>query len=174
MVKPGRRWVGSINWSSVYGGEHRSSAGLESDLDADGVGRLTIRCRINDEPMEQVIPVIARPMRFGGIRLYLRCPSGRTASKLYLPPGARKFASRAAYGLAYASQQGDAHDRALSQAQAIRLKVGGPNWVSIDDFFPPKPKRMRWATYRRLEAEAERCEAICSGWLVQRYGLLGR
>jgi hypothetical protein len=33
-----------------------------------------------------------------------------------------------------------AHDRALRNAQAIRVKLGGSG--SMADFFPPKPKGM--------------------------------
>ena len=43
--------------------------------------------------------------------------------------------------------------RPLSKAQAIRVRLGGS--AAMQDRFPPKPKRMRWKTYRLLRAKAE-------------------
>ena len=42
--------------------------------------------------------------------------------------------------------------RALSKAQAIRVRLGGS--TAMQDRLPPKPKRIRWKTYRLLRAKA--------------------
>jgi hypothetical protein len=46
--------------------------------------------------------------------------------------------------------------------------VGGDRGAFDGEDFPPKPKRMRWATYRRLE---ERYEDLQARWIV---GVMGR
>jgi hypothetical protein len=73
--------------------------------------------------------------------------------KLYLVPGQKYFACRRCCDLRYASQREDYAHRALSQAQAIRLRLGGS--AAMDHEFPPKPKRMRWKTYRLLWARSD-------------------
>jgi hypothetical protein len=45
--------------------------------------------------------------------------------KLYLPFGARRFRSRHAYRLAYASQGEAAHDRAMQRARKLCRRLGG-------------------------------------------------
>lgn len=51
-----------------------------------------------------------------------------------------------------ASQREDEMNRALSKAQAIRVRLGGS--ASMMAPFPAKPKGMRWSTYYRLQAMA--------------------
>jgi hypothetical protein len=54
------------------------------------------------------------------------------------------------YGLAYASQQETPMYGAMSQAQKIRMKLGGSS--DLFESFPEKPKRMHWRTYHRLRS----------------------
>jgi len=56
--------------------------------------------------------------------------------------------------LTYVSQYEVRWERACSQAEKIRAKLGQPGFIDIDSTheFPEKPKRMRWHTYRRLRA----------------------
>jgi N-acyl-L-homoserine lactone synthetase len=77
-----------------------------------------------------------------------------------MPPGAKVFGSRQAWQVAYSSQFQSRHDRALTKAQSIRSKIGGPERAEIDEFDPPKPKWMRWRTYERLIGRSRRLEAI--------------
>jgi len=62
--------------------------------------------------------------------------------------------------VAYGSQFETPRDRALSAAQAIRCKLGGKDYISIDDDMPPKPKWMRWATYNRYERKFDAYEEV--------------
>ncbi len=77
--------------------------------------------------------------------------------KLYLPYGARFFASRQAYRLGYAVQRQSARDQAYRRARKARDRIGGsPNLL---ERLPLKPKWMRWVTYwRHVDAcqQAER------------------
>jgi len=85
---------------------------------------------------------------FGGQRWWFVCPTeNRRARKLYLPPGARRFRSRRAYRLAYASQREAVHDRAMRRARKLCRRLGDDQ---MDGYYPEKPLRMRWATYNRI------------------------
>ncbi len=66
----------------------------------------------------------------------------------------------------YRSQFQTEHDRALSKAQAIRTKLGGPDCAGIDEFDPPKPKGMRWRTYHKLICRSREQEAIADERLI--------
>ncbi len=114
--------------------------------------------------MDQRIQLHAAPRHFGGVQSYFVCPvTGRRVSVLWLPPGARRFANRLAWGrqVAYGSQFETPHDRALSAAQDIRYELGGAIFVPLDDIAPPKPKGMHWRTYEAKIKGLKRYEAVC-------------
>jgi len=78
---------------------------------------------------------------------------------LHLPLGARRFACRRAYRLAYVSQRGSAIDRAHRGQAKIKARLIGD--CDPDEWdLPPKPKWMRWHTYNRQVARYDRYEAI--------------
>lgn len=54
----------------------------------------------------------------------------------------------------------------MSQSHALRQKLGYQG--SLDDPFPPKPKRMHWTTYRRLE---EQDEELRNRWMIEAMGI---
>jgi hypothetical protein len=77
--------------------------------------------------------------------------------RLYLPLGGCHFWSRRAYELAYASQRETKFDRALRRARKLRLRLGAD---PVDDEYPDKPQRMRWATYNRLMDRLVAADAV--------------
>jgi hypothetical protein len=98
--------------------------------------------------IDDEIRLAASRPRFGGQQWWFVCPAeGRRVRKLCLPFGARRFRSRRAYRLAYASQGEAAHDRAQRRSRKLYRRLGGD---PFDDHYPEKPPRMRWATYERL------------------------
>lgn len=106
------------------------------------------------------VDLVSTPQNYGGLRWWFVCPAivgghacRRRVRKLYLAPGWEHFACRQCCELSYRSQREDEWNRALSKAQAIRVRLGGG--AGIDHSFPPKPKRMRWKTYRLLRARSE-------------------
>ena len=108
---------------------------------------------------------------FGGQRPWWVCTvysngryCGRRAAVLYC--AGELFACRRCYGLAYESQQETPMRRGVSQAQKIRMRLGGS--VSLFEPFPEKPIRMHWRTYLRLRARAEAAEHT-SNWLTMQW-----
>ena len=96
---------------------------------------------------DKIYLTASRPW-FGGQRWWFVCPNeNRRVRKLYLPLGARRFRSRGAYRLAYASQRETVHDRAWRREHKLRRRLGDD---PMDGHYPEKPLRMRWATYNRI------------------------
>ena len=91
--------------------------------------------------------------------------------------GASTFACRHCSGLAYASQQEIPPHRALSQAQKLRMRLGGS--ANLLKPFPKKPRGMHRWTYYRLSAKAmaahERLIALELDYMRRHYpGLLSQ
>jgi hypothetical protein len=85
--------------------------------------------------------------------------------------GGQRFFCRRCVGVPYASQNEAVHDRLLRRVQDMRERLGGSRYASLAMPFPPKPKRMRWATYRRLRAKAGRLERAMSAAAAERFGM---
>ena len=68
--------------------------------------------------------------------------------------GGWRFLSRAAYGLAYASQAEDAVLRAHRRAARIHRRLGSEERLANAPA-PPRPKGMRRVTYERLVSELD-------------------
>jgi hypothetical protein len=102
--------------------------------------------RIKMDSRDQWIELSACERHFGGRQWYFLCPhTYRRASTLWMPPGARSFASRQYWGrkVAYASQFLDPIQRAHRAKAKINSKLcaaGGFNPNEWD--FAPKPKWM--------------------------------
>lgn len=120
-------------------------------------------------PYDRPIPVRAsvevewEPCRFGGWRPWFRCPRCHARrARLYLRPWSPGVACRVCHGLAYHSQRVQPNDRAHNRGAALmrRLGVTGQDAydLALDPRFAPKPSRMRWTTWERIVARAERCE----------------
>jgi hypothetical protein len=113
------------------------------------------------EDVKESVPLEWTPCNFGGERPWFVCPGmvngvrcGRRAAILY---GPRKyFLCRHCYDLRYESQREDNKDRALRQAQKIRLRLGGR--TTMMEPFPDRPKGMHHDTYVRLCSEHHEAE----------------
>ena len=148
VVRPGAVTESGVRWCYQHIEEGVASGAVTSDLTGDLNGWL----RLQWNGMQQEFGLQRRLRRFGGGQWYFVCPkTNRIASILWLPPGAKSFASRQAWGrqVAYSSQFQTPKDRALSTAQNIRVQLGGPDSFGMIQPFPDKPKWMRWATYER-------------------------
>ena len=98
------------------------------------------------------------PTRFGGWRAWFRCPGCRQACRVLY--GTNSLRCRKCRGLKYQSQYESSAFRWLGRARKIRRRLVGRE--PFDGPLPPKPRYMRWRTYRRLERLVSRLEAV--GW----------
>jgi hypothetical protein len=146
-------YSGTIRWSR--NGEQIGS--IDYVLEATGL-RLSYRARQHGgawEGIEEMIPIVTTPMHLGGARHWFACPScGCRCRILY---GGARFRCRLCRDAGYESQY---QSRMLTICDIRwrireRLEERGCNiarLLGLDDGFPPKPPRMHWSTYRRLEA----------------------
>lgn len=166
FVKP-RTKVGpyGIRWTYTYTDEAvafgRTTANMEGTIEG------WFRIQIGN--LDQWIILVPRPRHFGGYQWYFMCPvMNHQCSVLWMPPGAKKFASRQSWGrqVAYASQFQSRYDRALSAAQSLRSRLAEPEWARLDGTDPPKPKWMRWGTYNRILDRADAYESIADEKII--------
>jgi hypothetical protein len=113
--------------------------------------------------VSELVPFDFTATKFGGRRAWFQCLACKRRCRVLY--GGRYFRCRRCYGLAYASQRQSYFQRALDQADKIAKRLGSTWGCAFDGSgLPPKPKRMRWSTYQRLEKRYEE---------LQRQGLVG-
>jgi hypothetical protein len=172
LLQPGRRF----SWSWSRNGEPIGNISIETEDDAIVLDYRTRRNGAEWKDIRQRIPITWTACALGGRRPWFICAvyangryCGRRAAILYA--GGDLFACRHCYGLSYASQSESPRDRNLSQAQKVRMRLGGS--PSIFDTFPEKPPRMHWQRYHRLRARAtaaeDRTTALLAEWLDKRH-----
>jgi hypothetical protein len=112
---------------------------------------------------QQRVPITWTACHLGGGRPWFGCPGcGRRAALLYSVGGS--FLCRLCRELIYESQQEPVWFRGITEAQKIRMRLGGsPNLVEP---FPDKPARMHRRTYQRLRNRAEAAVASSSGQIT--------
>jgi hypothetical protein len=133
------------------------AVGLEWSLDDPLYAWVQLRFSAKTYPngrqhdVEQLVYLCRSQPHLGGDRWWFVCPRENWRVRmLYLPRGARQFASRRAYRLGYASQRETATQRAMRRARKINARLGGANTSPFPWQLPDKPKRMHWSTYRKL------------------------
>jgi hypothetical protein len=161
QLRPGQHVSGSFKWTDARDGRVLATIGYEANLldpaeawmrlryTTTGPGTRIRRWRDYRIWLTTTVPP------HGGLRWWFVCPlSGRRARVLYLADEAPTFASQRALRLGYRSQRATRADRIIDKSRALRRKLGidEGNLLELPDF--PKPKGMRWHTYRRVMAEA--------------------
>lgn len=112
--------AGSLRWSRH--GEETGSVGYTVDLTSPDSRQLVVTFTFRGEAMRTVIPLEAVPMRFGGHRLYARCPvSGRRCEVLPIVGGV--VACRQVHRLTYATQSEDWLGRLGSRANRLETAM---------------------------------------------------
>ena len=165
---------GTLTWRKVPSGDCVASIGYNVLTYGPGDVRLALDYTVERDGAKRSVRETARlqvtGQHFGGERWWLTCPAcGRRAAKLYTRQGADLFLCRGCHGLSYASQRESPMFRTLSQAQKIRMNLGGSG-ATVDPF-PDKPKGMHWRTYRRLRRKAIRYEGRSNMLMVERFGI---
>jgi hypothetical protein len=134
-------------------GEVTALAAITANLCEPETGWLLIQA----SGLNQRIILVSRPRHYGGRQWYFICPiENKRASVLWMPPGAKEFRSRQAWDgkVAYRSQFQSVYNRGHAGKAKIKSHLIGD--LDPDDWeLPPKPKWMRWRTYKRLEQRFE-------------------
>jgi hypothetical protein len=157
--------------TSSWGGEETSSIGVLAQT--DGL-RLMYAVRARDGTkisVDELVPFVHTATQFGGRRQWFMCiKCGRRCRKLY---GGRYFRCRQCHGLKYASQCENSAQRAMQRADRIanRLQDMWKGTTKAEWDFPPKPPRMRWATYQRL---LDQYDELQNRWAVGMMSMVNR
>ncbi|MGE0052938.1 MAG: hypothetical protein AB7S74_01905 [Hyphomicrobium sp.] len=158
---------GALTWSS--GGRQTGAVGFQTER--HGL-RLIYSTRQDEGPWTQVddrIPFVTTPMRFGGHRIWFCCPGCQRRCRVIY--GGNRFLCRNCHGLRYNSQYEPSYQRQLDMADKLRKRVGGDRGAFDELPFPPKPKWMRWPTYHRLEAKYDRLNDLWTVGVMEAFGV---
>lgn len=142
-LKPGH--AGLWGWTDPDTGERIASIGYSVEP-----GALRLRYTVNKgEPVALCVSILRTPCNYGGTRAWFGCPRcGRRVAVLFL--AGEWFQCRHCARVAYASQSETATGRAWRKQAKTEAKLNADG---------SKPKGMRWATFDRLCAVIEQCEA---------------
>ena len=137
-------WRGTWEWRSGYTNEITMRLAWLTFIDGNsGWVELEHAAARRGEVPQVVryrIPITGVRQPFGGLRWFFVCPTGGgLVTKLYLPLGGLRFASREAYRLGYRSQRESPRDRASSRYWKARQAL-----MSEDE---TKRKFMHWRTF---------------------------
>jgi hypothetical protein len=158
LLQPGMCRSGLWGWREAMTGKVMRRIEYYVDTGVDPHARLAYSFPPTGEHLDYRLDLVSTCPNYGGQRWWFVCPGGvsgacrRRVRKLYVAPGEKYFACRRCCDLRYASQREDDAHRAMSKAQAIRMRLGGS--AAMHEEFPGKPKRMRWKTYRLLRARS--------------------
>jgi hypothetical protein len=139
---------------------------------------LSHRERQGAEPIvTYIVRAVPTPQPFGGVRWWFICPAtNRRVTKLWLPLGGSRFASRPAYRLGYGVQRESRLDRLDRRAARIYRTLAGP--TEWRNGIPPKPRYMRWPTYSRralaLRSAIAAYDAAWAGGVFRRFPMIQR
>ena len=124
---PGQMTSGNWYWS-YPGHEPHAHIGYVADMRNPEAATLRLQYTANGDPMDYVVRLAWTSPAYGGRRWWFMCPlqrsdnaPARRVAKLYLPPGARYFGSRADYGLTYQSCRDSNANAALYRLLATRM-----------------------------------------------------
>jgi hypothetical protein len=161
--------VRGISWSNSHQGAIASGV-----ITADMTDPSNAWFRITIGGFVQQITLVSRPRHYGGRQWFLVCPvTHRLATVLWKPPAASRFCSRQAWGrqVAYRSQFLDRDSRAHHGQSKIHSRLCSIGQFDPADWkFPPKPKWMRWKTYRGYEEKFDSYEEILDDSLFAKLG----
>ena len=149
MVKTGR--IPAIVWSTPDSAD-------QLGVIAQPRGVLFVRQDDHGQLYKLLVPFVYTATQFGGERAWFQCPGCQQGCRVLY--GRNSMRCRKCRRLKYQSQYQMPAFRLLDRAHKVRRRLGRPG--SSGDPLPPKPPRMRWRTYRRLERLVSRLEL--AGW----------
>ena len=116
--------------------------------------------------IDELVPFVLTPMRFGGERRWFQCPS--CARKCRVLFGGRRFRCRRCHRVRYASQSETRLDRAHRGMFKIVKRLDAE--AECNDL-PEKPRRMHWRTYNRLVERYEHYDGQWAWAVMRRLGI---
>jgi len=156
--------AGRITWS--HRGVERASIGYTVE---PGGLRLSYQLSTNGTGVSvtEALPIVTTATQFGGRRHWFSCPGcGRRCRIVY---HSERFRCRRCLGAHHESQYQNEALNTCARRWRLRSLLeerGGMAWpLALDDGFPPKPPRMHWKTYRRLQALDQHLERRWNGWI---------
>jgi hypothetical protein len=171
MVKPvlERSDYGGGSWGWMRNGDYYAKISYWIARQGPREAQLRLSYTPDGEDVAYDIRLVAEPCRFGGLRWFAICPATwLKVSKLYLPPGAKRFLARKAWKLAYASQHvAPGFDRLCAQRDRLLAK----KLKSNDPDFPLQPKGMRRSTYERHLDKLDYLQTAMDLAILQRFGM---
>ena len=104
LIKENDLLAGSLFWRNVKTFQFHGTIWYEADLRTPEGASLRLRYEMDGLEMDYGVALAFIEPALGGRRWYFRCPVQHIrVTKLFLPPGTRRFASRQAYDLTYRS-----------------------------------------------------------------------
>lgn len=175
-----RAWIqnggcgsGTLRWS--VNGHETGSIGYSYNMGEPDYGWMELRFTWTPygrepQPVTQRIALSCSRPNYGGQRWWLLCPvTNERVTKLHLPPGGGKFASREAWGLGYKSQRVSRSDRTLQKLFKLQEKLGGElGW----DQGLSKPKGMWRRTYDQHLEQYHRLDGMVTVDMMRMFGML--
>ena len=155
-------YTSSITWS------HQGTVKASVAYTVERAGlRLRYKRGSQAELVSEFIPISTTATQFGGRRHWFTCPScGRRCRMVY---GAERFRCRRCLGAQYESKYQDVAMTIAARRWRIRQRLeekNGSSWnLSLDHGLPPKPLKMHWKTYRRLQALDRQLERRWTSWI---------
>ena len=156
-------------WGWWRDGKQTASIGYAVHPVAPLEGVLSLSYARDGQTVSYEMRIVGEPCRFGGVRWFAICPQTRLkVSKLYLPPGARRFLARKTWRLAYASQTiSSGYWRLCDQRDRYLFR----KLKSDDPICPRKPKHMHWRTFEKHLDKIDRLETAMDAAILQQFGV---
>ena len=156
LLQPGHSNL--ISWSR--GGERMGSMSLFAESGSLRLSYQTTTSEGSAQTVDERVEIWSTQTSLGGQRQWFRCPGCHRQCRILY--GGPRFRCRLCHGLSYECQFESRAQRANRRARKIRRRLGGSDCLMEE--FPPRPRGMHHATYRRLEALAaaadKRWEAV--------------
>jgi hypothetical protein len=112
LIEKGSRHAGSWRYTDLNTFQFEGSIRYEADLRDEENAWLRLRYGADGLMTDHWILLATIGVSYGGRRWYFRCPlNDIRVTKLYLPPGARRFASREAHELIHRCHCGSKRKR---------------------------------------------------------------
>ena len=171
-IKSGSTWFAG-SWQWTRDGERHATIDYTVKSHGERHAALKLNYRVDGEPVDYSIALVAEPCRLGGLRWFAICPhTGKRVSKLYKPPGAKRFLARTAWrGLAYRSQHiAPGFDRICHRRDRLLFGKLKSDWPEL----PMKPKWMRHRTFDKHVAKLGALHDAMDEALMSRFGIDAR